>query len=181
MIDESPLHWTTVDASEMYEVPRWGNGYFSVNSRGNVMVHPDRNTTRGIDLKDLVERLQMRGLDVPVLLRFNGIIRDRLYVLHKAFSDAIREHSYRGKYSCVYPIKVNQQREVVEKVVEYGREFGFGLEAGSKPELLAVVAMTEAETPIICNGFKDAEFIEMALLAQKIGRHVIPVVEKYTE
>ncbi|HAV31857.1 MAG TPA: arginine decarboxylase, partial [Planctomycetaceae bacterium] len=108
MIDESPLHWTTVDASEMYEVPRWGNGYFSVNSRGNVMVHPDRNTTRGIDLKDLVERLQMRGLDVPVLLRFNGIIRDRLYVLHKAFSDAIREHSYRGKYSCVYPIKVNQ-------------------------------------------------------------------------
>ncbi|MFY8057748.1 MAG: biosynthetic arginine decarboxylase [Planctomycetaceae bacterium] len=181
MIDESPLHWTTVDASEMYEVPRWGNGYFSVNSRGNVMVHPDRNTTRGIDLKELVERLQMRGLDVPVLLRFNGIIRDRLYVLHKAFSDAIREHSYRGKYSCVYPIKVNQQREVVEKVVEYGREFGFGLEAGSKPELLAVVAMTEAETPIICNGFKDAEFIEMALLAQKIGRHVIPVVEKYTE
>ena len=181
MIDESPLHWTTVDASELYEVPRWGNGYFSVNPNGNLMVHPDRNQTRGIDLKELVERLQMRGLDVPVLLRFNGIIRDRLYVLHKAFSDAIKEHSYRGNYACVYPIKVNQQREVVEKVVEYGREFGFGLEAGSKPELLAVVAMTEAETPIICNGFKDAEFIEMALLAQKIGRHVIPVVEKYTE
>jgi len=181
MIDESPLRWSTVDAAEMYEVPRWGNGYFSVSPAGHVLVHPDRNPSRAVDLKELVERLQMRGLDVPVLLRFNGIIRDRLYVLHKAFADAIKEHGYKGNYACVYPIKVNQQREVVEKVVEYGREFGFGLEAGSKPELLAVVAMTEAETPIICNGFKDAEFIEMALLAQKIGRHVIPVVEKYTE
>jgi len=181
MIDESPLHWSSIDAAEMYEVPRWGNGYFSVSRNGNVHVHPDRDPNRSVDLKELVERLQMRGLDVPVLLRFNGIIRDRLFVLHKAFSDAIREHGYGGSYACVYPIKVNQQREVVEKVVEYGREFGFGLEAGSKPELLAVVAMTEAQTPIICNGFKDAEFIEMALLAQKIGRHVIPVVEKYTE
>jgi len=181
MIDESPLRWSTVEAAEMYEVPRWGNGYFSVSPAGHVLVHPDRNPARAVDLKELVERLQMRGLDVPVLLRFNGIIRDRLYVLHKAFADAIKEHGYKGNYACVYPIKVNQQREVVEKVVEYGREFGFGLEAGSKPELLAVVAMTEAETPIICNGFKDAEFIEMALLAQKIGRHVIPVVEKYTE
>ncbi len=181
MIESTPLHWSSVDAAEMYEVPRWGNGYFSVGENGNVMVHPDRNPARGIDLKVLVERLQVRGLDVPVLLRFNGIIKDRLKMLHRAFSDAIREHGYNGKYACVYPIKVNQQREVVEKVVEYGREYGFGLEAGSKPELLAVVAMTEAETPIICNGFKDAEFIEMALLAQKVGRHVIPVVEKYTE
>ncbi len=181
MIDESSPTWTTVDAAELYEVPRWGNGYFSVGRNGRVLVHPDRNPGRSINLEELVDRLQMRGLDLPVLLRFNGIIRDRLACLHKAFNDAIQEYDYNGTYSCVYPIKVNQQREVVEKVVEYGREFGFGLEAGSKPELLAVVAMTEAETPIICNGFKDAEFIEMALLAQKIGRHVIPVVEKYTE
>ncbi|MFO0426038.1 MAG: biosynthetic arginine decarboxylase [Planctomyces sp.] len=181
MIESTPHHWSSIDAAEMYEVPRWGNGYFSVGEGGNVFVHPDRNPARGVDLKELVERLQKRGLDVPVLLRFNGIIKDRLQMLHKAFADAIREHGYNGKYACVYPIKVNQQREVVEKVVEYGREFGFGLEAGSKPELLAVVAMTEAQTPIICNGFKDAEFIEMALLAQKVGRHVIPVVEKYTE
>ena len=181
MIEPTPLRWTTVDAAEMYEVPRWGNGYFSVSDSGHVLVHPDRDKSKAVDLKELVERLQLRGLDVPVLLRFNGIIKDRLRQLHTAFSDAIREHSYQGSYACVYPIKVNQQREVVEKVVEYGREFGFGLEAGSKPELLAVVAMTEAQTPIICNGFKDAEFIEMALLAQKVGRHVIPVVEKYTE
>jgi arginine decarboxylase len=181
MIDSSANTWSATDAAEHYEVPRWGNGYFTISGSGNVIVHPDRDPSRGIDLKELVERLQLRGLDVPVLLRFNGIIRDRMRVLHRAFADAISEHGYNGKYACVYPIKVNQQRHVVERVVEYGREFGFGLEAGSKPELLAVVAMTSPETPIICNGFKDSEFIEMALLAQKIGRHVIPVVEKYTE
>ena len=181
MIDSGPSKWSSTDATELYEVSRWGNGYFSVSAGGNVLVHPDRNPDRSIDLKELVDRLQLRGLDVPVLLRFNGIIKDRLKVLHDAFSTAIKDHDYKGKYACVYPIKVNQQRQVVEKVVEFGREFGFGLEAGSKPELLAVVAMTEPSTPIICNGFKDAEFIEMALLAQKVGRHVIPVVEKYTE
>jgi arginine decarboxylase len=181
MIDNSRDRWSTTDAAELYEVPRWGNGYFSVGDNGDVYVHPDRDPNRLVNLQSLVNRLQMRGLDLPVLLRFNGIIRDRLACLHNAFDGAMKEHGYNGTYSCVYPIKVNQQREVVQKVVEYGREFGFGLEAGSKPELLAVVAMTEAETPIICNGFKDAEFIEMALLAQKIGRHVIPVVEKYTE
>ena len=115
------------------------------------------------------------------MVRFNGILRDRLRELHDTFAAAIREHEYQAGYTCVYPIKVNQQRGVVEKVVEYGKPYNFGLEAGSKPELLAVVAMTDASTPIICNGFKDDEFIEMAMLAQKIGRHVIPVVEKYTE
>src|SRR6056297_1877627 len=181
MIEPSSVPWTSTDATELYEVSRWGNGYFSIGQNGNLKVHPDRNPERFIDLKELVDRLQVRNLDVPVLLRFNGIIRDRLKVLHDAFASAIKDHAYQGKYACVYPIKVNQQREVVEKVVEYGREFGFGLEAGSKPELLAVVAMTDPQTPIICNGFKDDEFIEMALLAQKIGRTVIPVVEKYTE
>ncbi len=181
MIEPGPATWSAADASEMFDVARWGNGYFSVAANGNVLVHPDRNPQRFIDLKELVDRIQVRGLDAPILLRFNGIIKDRLKVLHDAFANAIQEYNYTGKYSCVYPIKVNQQREVVEKVVEYGREFGFGLEAGSKPELLAVVAMTDPGTPIICNGFKDSEFIEMALLAQKVGRHVIPVVEKYTE
>ncbi len=181
MIEPGSAAWSPADAAELYEVARWGNGYFSVGNNGHLLVHPDRRTDRSIDLKELVDRLQLRGIDVPVLLRFNGIIRDRLKVLNDAFVSAITEYQYTGKYSCVYPIKVNQQREVVEQVVKSGREFGFGLEAGSKPELLAVVAMTEAQTPIICNGFKDAEFIEMALLAQKVGRHVIPVVEKYTE
>ena len=101
--------------------------------------------------------------------------------MHQAFQNAIAEHNYNGNYCCVYPIKVNQQRQVVEEVFEYGRPYKFGLEAGSKPELLAVLAIADNETPIICNGFKDDEYIEMAMLAKKIGRQIIPVVEKYTE
>jgi len=173
--------WSPVDASEFYDVPRWGKGYFSVGKDGQLLVHPDRDPARFIDLKELIDRLQLRGLDLPILVRFNGILKDRLRDIHDAFATSIKEHDYKGSYACVYPIKVNQQREVVEKIIEYGKPYGFGLEAGSKPELLAVVAMTDASTPIICNGFKDDEFIEMALLAQKIGRQVIPVVEKYTE
>jgi arginine decarboxylase len=181
MLKDAVDRWTTTDASELYEVPRWGKGYFSVNRRGHVAVHPTRDPNLAIDLKELVDRLQLRGLDLPILVRFNGILKDRLREIHDAFAQAIKEHDYRGRYVCVYPIKVNQQRHVVEQVIHYGRMYGFGLEAGSKPEMLAVVAMTDADTPIICNGFKDAEFIEMAMLAQKMGRKVIPVVEKYTE
>lgn len=180
MIDPTQT-WTISDSNDLYEISRWGNGFFSVGKNGHVLVHPDRNPERSIDMKELVDRLQLRGLDLPILLRFNGILKERLRELHTVFAKAIADHHYQGKYACVYPIKVNQQREVVEKIVEYGREYGFGLEAGSKPELLAVVAMTDPSTPIICNGFKDDEFIEMALMAQKIGRTVIPVVEKYTE
>jgi arginine decarboxylase len=181
MIDEISKDWSLADSNELYEIERWGKGYFSIGQNGHVHVHPDRRPDRGLDLKELVDRLQMRGLDLPILLRFNGILKDRIRELNDVFSVSIKDHDYKGKYCCVYPIKVNQQREVVEKIVEYGRPYGFGLEAGSKPELMAVIAMTDPSTPIICNGFKDAEFIEMSLLARKIGRHIIPVVEKYTE
>ncbi len=116
-----------------------------------------------------------------MLIRFRDILKHRLRDIHDAFQTAITTHDYKGRYSCVYPIKVNQQRQVVEEVLEFGKPYGFGLEAGSKPELLAVVALADNDTPIICNGFKDDEFIEMAMMAQKIGRNVIPVVEKYTE
>src|SRR3954449_6379048 len=181
MLKDAVDRWTVTDASELYEVPRWGKGYFSVNARGHMQVHPTKDPALAIDMQELIERLQLRGLDLPILLRFNGILKDRLREINDVFAQAIKEHDYKGRYICVYPIKVNQQRHVVEQVVEYGKPYGFGLEAGSKPEMLAVVAMTDASTPIICNGFKDAEFIEMAMLAQKIGRNVIPVVEKYTE
>ncbi len=173
--------WTVAKSTELYDVESWGQGYFSISEQGTLRVHPEKDPDRGFDLKELIDRLQMRGLDLPILLRFNGILRHRLREIHDAFQQAITDHQYEGGYCCVYPIKVNQQRQVVEEVVRHGREFGFGLEAGSKPELLAVVALTDADTPIICNGFKDSEFIEMAMLAQKLGRHVIPVVEKYTE
>lgn len=173
--------WSVSEASDLYEIPRWGKGYFSAGKNGHLLVHPTKDPSRFIDLKELVDRLQLRGIDLPILIRFRGILKDRLREIHDAFQRAIGDHSYKGRYSCVYPIKVNQQRQVVEEILEYGRPYGFGLEAGSKPELLAVVAIADAETPIICNGFKDAEFIEMAMLAAKIGRRVIPVVEKYTE
>ena len=181
MLKDAVDRWSITDASELYDVPRWGKGYFGVNAKGHLTVHPNKDPAVGIDMKELIDRLQLRGLDLPILLRFNGILKDRLREMHDVFAQAIKEHDYKGKYICVYPIKVNQQRHVVEQIVQYGKVYGFGLEAGSKPEMLAVVAMTDADTPIICNGFKDAEFIEMAMLAQKIGRKVIPVVEKYTE
>ena len=137
--------------------------------------------TRSIDLKQLVDTLVLRGIDLPILIRFADILKHRLGEIHSAFQTAIAEHKYQGGYCCVYPIKVNQQRQVVEEVLEFGKPFRFGLEAGSKPELMAVMALADNDTPIICNGFKDDEYIEMAMLAQKMGRKIIPVVEKYTE
>jgi arginine decarboxylase len=177
----SPRAWSVHDANDTYEVSRWGNGYFSINDAGHVEVRPTRDADRAIDLKELIDRLQLRGIGLPVLVRFTDLIRHRLGDIHRAFSAAIEQHQYKGRYCCIYPIKVNQQRQVVEEVLAFGRPYQFGLEAGSKPELLAVVALADNETPIICNGFKDAEYIETAMLAQKIGRRIIPVVEKYTE
>ncbi len=181
MLDQEVRRWTPTDAAELYEVARWGKGYFSVSSSGHVLVHPTRDPQKFLDLKQLVDRLQLRGIDLPILIRFAGILKHRLGEIHDAFAGAIAEHKYNGRYCCVYPVKVNQQRQVVEEVLRFGKPYHFGLEAGSKPELLAVIAMTDNDTPIICNGFKDAEFIEMATLAHKIGRQIIPVVEKYTE
>nr|MBA2259835.1 biosynthetic arginine decarboxylase [Acidobacteriota bacterium] len=173
--------FSVTDATELYEVERWGKGYFSISPAGHVLVHPTKDRERAIDLKQLTDHLMLRGIHLPVLIRFKDILRHRVDDIYHAFRTAIAQHAYEGRYICVYPIKVNQQRQVVEEVLDFGREYGFGLEAGSKPELLAVAAQAYNDTPIICNGFKDAEFIEMAMLAQKIGRTVIPVVEKYTE
>jgi arginine decarboxylase len=173
--------WSVTDAAETYDIVRWGNGYFSINELGHVTVHPTRSPEHAIDLKQLIDRLEARGIQTPVLIRFAGILRDRLTQIRNAFAAAIEEQGYRGQYRCLYPIKVNQQRQVVEEVVEFGRPYGYGLEAGSKPELLTVIAMADNDVPIICNGFKDDRFIETALLAQKIGRRIFVVVEKFTE
>ena len=181
MLKEDVGRWSATDAEELYEVSRWGKGYFSIGDNGHLRVHPERNSEVSLDLKELVDRLQLRGLELPVLIRFNDILKNRLVEIHNAFQQAIRDHDYEGRYCCVYPIKVNQQRQVVEQILEHGQQYGFGLEAGSKPELLAVIALVDDDRPIICNGFKDAGFIKMALMAQKVGRRVIPVVEKFTE
>ncbi|HYO82444.1 MAG TPA: arginine decarboxylase, partial [Bryobacteraceae bacterium] len=178
---EPTERWTVTDASELYDVPAWGKGYFSVGENGHLFVHPDKDPNRRADLKELIEKLVLRGIAPPILLRFGQILKHRLGEIHGAFMSAIQEHGYKGDYRCVYPIKVNQQRQVVEEVFEYGKQFHFGIEAGSKPELLAVVAMADNETPIICNGFKDDEYIEIVTNARKIGRQIIPVIEKFTE
>src|SRR5713101_3934230 len=180
-VREPADRWSTAEASELYDVASWGKGYFSVGKNGHLWVHPEKDAARGLDLKELVDSLQLRGISLPILIRFADILKHRLGEMYGAFQNSIAEHGYKGSYCCVYPIKVNQQRHVVEEVFQYGRPYHFGLEAGSKPELLAVLAVADNETPISCNGFKDDEDIEMVMLAKKIGRQIIPVVEKYEE
>jgi arginine decarboxylase len=175
--------WSVEDSLELYNVEAWGNGYFSINAQGHVVVRPDTTPQREIDLFEVVQGLKARDLTTPVVVRFSDILAHRLRRLHDAFAQAIAENDYRNRYAAVYPIKVNQQRLVVEEVFRYGKAFNFGLEAGSKPELLAVMAMTE-DTPdrlIVCNGFKDDSYIEAVILATKLGRTIIPVVENFSE
>ncbi|HEV2293176.1 MAG TPA: biosynthetic arginine decarboxylase [Tepidisphaeraceae bacterium] len=175
-------HWTVADSAKLYGIHNWGNGYFSVNDDGNVTVRPTQDPLKAIDLKKLVDELRERDIQIPVLIRFTDILQHRVGQIHQAFERAIAEHDYKGDYRCVYPIKVNQQRHVVEEIHSFGKPLGFGLEAGSKPELLAIMGIVDDDnTPIVCNGFKDDEFIEAVILATKIGRNIIPVVEKFSE
>jgi arginine decarboxylase len=175
--------WSVSDSLELYHVQAWGQGYFGINESGHVVVRPEQVSGREIDLFEVVQGLKERELTTPVVVRFSGILAHRLRQLNDAFARAITENEYRNKYAAVFPIKVNQQRLVVEEVYRYGAEFGFGLEAGSKPELLAVMAMSEnsPDRLIICNGFKDDSYIETAMLATKLGRSIVPVVENFSE
>ncbi|MFA9477125.1 biosynthetic arginine decarboxylase [Phycisphaerales bacterium AB-hyl4] len=178
----APAGWSLDAAGELYGIHQWGQGYFSINEKGHVVVRPDKRAEREVDLKQLVDDLRKRDVQPPLLIRFSDILSHRLAELAEVFKTAITENEYQGGYRCVYPIKVNQQRHVVEEIQAFGQAHGFGLEAGSKPELLAVMAMVQDdETPIVCNGFKDAQFIEAVILATKIGKNIIPVVEKYSE
>ena len=175
--------WTVEDSLDLYNVNEWGKGYFSINDVGHVVVRPDTQGTNVIDLFEVVEGLKARDLTTPVVVRFSDILAHRLKHIHGAFAQAITENNYKNRYAAVFPIKVNQQRLVVEEVYRYGKEFGFGLEVGSKPELLAVMAMTEdaSDRLIVCNGFKDDSYIEAVTLATKLGRTIIPVVENFDE
>ena len=181
---ESPIasRWKIADAMETYGIRGWGKGYFGINRNGHVTVMPSKKPDEAIDLKGLVDQRQARGIQLPILVRFTDILRHRVGEMHDAFAKAIKDHEYQNEYCCVYPIKVNQQRQVVEEILDFGKPFNFGLEAGSKPELLAVLSLVNGnDTPIICNGFKDDEFIRMAMMARKLGKKIIPVVEKFTE
>jgi arginine decarboxylase len=182
MAPSSPQRWSVADSNDLYAIRNWGAGYFGINDKGNVCVHPAGPATPSFDLKELVDEVRRRGISLPLLIRFTDVLRHRVVHLNEAFRKAISEHNYQGQYRGVYPIKVNQHRYVAEQITDAGKPFNYGLEAGSKPELLAVMALLQdPEALIICNGYKDEEYVETALYASKLGRKVIMVVEKPSE
>jgi arginine decarboxylase len=186
---ESGATWTVQDAAELYGVSGWGNGYVRVSETGSLEVCPTSDPTSSVDLHSMVTGLAKRGINTPVLLRFSDMLGHRMRHIRGAFDSAIKEMDYQGGYTCVYPIKVNQQRALCEELRDFASAVGFGLEAGSKPELLAVLGLTTAPRlngdssamPIVCNGFKDDEYIETVILATKLGRNITPVVESFHE
>jgi arginine decarboxylase len=177
-----PRKWTIADSTETYGIKYWSNGYFSINEVGHVVSHPQGAESGSIDLKELVDEVVRRGIGLPLLIRFSDILKSRVVDLHEAFKRAMTEYGYKGDYRGVYPIKVNQNRYVVEEITQFGRPYHYGLEAGSKPELLAVMGILDDEDAlIVCNGYKDEEYIETALMCSKLGRKVLIVVEKFSE
>lgn len=173
--------WRIEDSAELYNINGWGINYFKINEKGNVTVTP-REGHASVDLRELIDELLLRDVSTPVLLRFPDILDSRIEEMHNCFKVAAEEYDYKGQNFIVYPIKVNQMRPVVEEIVSHGKKFNIGLEAGSKPELHTVIATNpDNDSLIICNGYKDESYIELALLAQKMGRTIFIVVEKLNE
>ncbi len=173
--------WRIEDSAELYNITGWGINFFSINEKGHVTVTPKKNGIQ-VDLHDLVEELQLRDVSAPMLLRFPDILDNRIEKMASCFKAAAEEYEYKAQNFIIYPIKVNQMRPVVEEIVGHGKKFNIGLEAGSKPELHAVIAInTDNDSLIVCNGYKDEDYIELALLAQKMGRRIYLVVEKLNE
>ncbi len=175
--------WTTDDSAELYGIREWGHEYFDISKGGEVVVKlKDGKKTKDVSLASIVKGLRERGTQLPLLIRFGDLLRWRIDELNEGFASAIKEGKYQGVYRGVYPIKVNQQQEVIEEITRYGRKYHYGLEAGSKPELIAALSyMHDPEAYIVCNGYKDEEFIDLALYAQKMGLQVILVLEMPTE
>src|SRR4030042_6774371 len=173
--------WRVEDSAELYNINGWGVDYFSINEKGNVTVTPQKNGI-SVDLKELLDELRLRDVSTPVLIRFPDILDDRIISISSCFKKASEEYGYKAQNFIIYPIKVNQMRPVVEEIVSHGKKFNIGLEAGSKPELHAVIAInTDPESLILCNGYKDEDYIELAILAQKMGKRIFLVVEKLNE
>lgn len=174
--------WDIESARALYNIHRWGAKYFDINEAGHVVARPQQDAGVAVDLTDVIEEAKARGLKFPLLIRFQDILRHRVEAINKAFQSSIAEFNYHGKYRGVFPIKVNQLREVVEEILDAGKPYDFGLEVGSKPELFAGLALqNQVGCLIVCNGYKDPEFIKMALLGIKLGKRVIMVVEKLEE
>lgn len=173
--------WRVEDSAELYNINGWGVDYFGINEKGNVFVSPRKNCVQ-VDISELIEELQLRDVSPPVLLRFPDILNSRIEIMEQCFQRAASDYDFKGKNFLVYPIKVNQMRPVVEEIVNYGKKYNIGLEAGSKPELHTVIAInTDNDSLIICNGYKDEDYIELALLAQKMGKRIYIVIEKLNE
>ena len=173
--------WRIEDSEELYNITGWGTSYFSINDAGHVVVTPRRDGVT-VDLKELVDELQLRDVASPMLLRFPDILDNRIEKMSSCFKQAAEEYGYKAENFIIYPIKVNQMRPVVEEIISHGKKFNLGLEAGSKPELHAVIAVnTDSDSLIVCNGYKDESYIELALLAQKMGKRIFLVVEKMNE
>lgn len=173
--------WRVEDSAELYNTVGWGINYFSINEKGHVVVTPKKNGVE-VDLRELVDELQLRDVSAPMLIRFPDILDNRIEKMSSCFKIAAEEYNYKAQNFIIYPIKVNQMRPVVEEIVSHGKKFNIGLEAGSKPELHAVIAInTDSDSLIICNGYKDEDYIELALLAQKMGKRIFLVAEKLNE
>ena len=181
-LTDNAAPWDIDSARNLYNIRRWGAKYFDINDAGHVVAKPLQDAGASVDITDVIEEAKGRGLKFPLLIRFQDILRHRVEAINKAFQSSIAEFNFTGKYRGVFPIKVNQLREVVEEILDAGKPFNFGLEVGSKPELFAGLALqNQLGGLIICNGYKDAEFIKMALLGIKLGKRVIMVVEKLEE
>src|SRR5277367_1161314 len=179
---DAPPPWDIQTARNVYNIHRWGAKYFDINEAGRVVVTPLQEAGASVDLNDVIEEARGRNLKFPLLIRFQDILRHRVESINLAFRSSIAEFNYQGTYRGVFPIKVNQLREVVEEILDAGKPFNFGLEVGSKPELFAGLALqSQMGCLIICNGYKDAGFIKMAILGYKLGKKVILVVEKLEE
>jgi len=172
--------WSVEDSAELYNINGWGADYFEINEKGNVVVQPQKEL-QGVELIEIIEELQIKDVATPVLLRFPDILDSRIEMISNCFAIAAKEYDYKANNFIIYPIKVNQMRPVVEEIVRHGKKYNIGLEAGSKPELHAVLAISTENSLIICNGYKDEDYIELALLAQKMGKQIFLVVEKTNE
>jgi arginine decarboxylase len=174
--------WSIRDSAKIYNLPNWGDDFFSINKKGNMCVHPSPSSKYAIDLRALMDDLIKRNIKPPILLRFMDVLQGRIAAINRAFKSAIAEYDYPAGYQTFFPIKVNQQRQVVEAIAQYGKKHNMGLEVGSKPELVAgIFFATGKNLPIICNGYKDNDFIEMVLHATRIGYDITIVVEKLFE
>ena len=173
--------WKIEDSEELYNITGWGDPYFKINKKGNVEVTPRKNAA-GVDLRELIDEMQLKDVSTPLLVRFSDILDHRIETIAQCFKKAAEEYDYKAQNFIIYPIKVNQMQPVVSEIISHGKKFNLGLEAGSKPELHAVIAVnTDADSVIICNGYKDESYIELALLAQKMGKRIYLVVEKLNE